>query len=52
MSDVKAWGSTPKVHWKLLYLNPGEVGGIPGVEVKFVDIRRNTGGEGGQLDSD
>jgi hypothetical protein len=25
--------------------------GIPSVEVKFVDIRRNTGGEGGFLDS-
>ncbi len=24
--------------------------GIPGVEVKFVDIRRNTGGEGAFLD--
>ncbi len=23
--------------------------GIPGVEVKFVDIGRNTGGEGGDL---
>ncbi len=27
----------------------GEGSGIPGVEVKFVDIRRNTGGEGGFL---
>jgi hypothetical protein len=26
-----------------------EEDGIPGVEVKFVDIRRNTGGEGGLL---
>jgi hypothetical protein len=25
----------------------GEESGIPGVEVKFVDIRRNTSGEGG-----
>jgi hypothetical protein len=27
-------------------LSTGEESGIPGVEVKFVDIRRNTGGEG------
>ena len=27
----------------------GEDSGIPGVVVKYVDIRRNTGGEGGQL---
>jgi hypothetical protein len=26
-----------------------EGSGIPGVEVKFVDIRRNTSGEGGFL---
>jgi len=26
-----------------------EGSGIPSVEVKFVDIRRNTGGEGGFL---
>jgi hypothetical protein len=26
-----------------------EDGGIPSVEVKFVDIRRNTGGEGDHL---
>ena len=30
-------------------LSPEEVGGIPSVEVKFVDIRKNTGGEGGPL---
>ncbi len=35
---------------KLPVLSVGEGGGIPGVEVKFVDIRRNTGGEGGHLD--
>jgi hypothetical protein len=29
--------------------SPEEVGGIPSVEVKFVDIRKNTGGEGGPL---
>ena len=42
MSDVKAQCSTLEVHWKLRSLNLGEGGGIPGVEVKFVDIRRNT----------
>jgi hypothetical protein len=40
------------MHPKLLGLSPGEGSGIPGVEVKFVEIRRNTGGEGGFLDSD
>ena len=35
---------------KLHSLSAGEGGGIPGVEVKFVDIGRNTGGEGGHLD--
>ena len=49
-SDVKALGSTQEVHPKLRCLSTGEVGGILGVEVKFVDIERNTGGEGGQLD--
>ncbi len=52
MSDVKARGLTPEEHWKLLFLNLGEGSGIPGVEVKFVDIRRNTGGEGDCLDED
>ena len=30
--------------------SPIEVGGIPSVEVKFVDIRKNTRGEGDSLD--
>ena len=47
---MKAPGSTREVHSKLRDLSIGEVGGILGVEVKFVDIERNTGGEGGQLD--
>ena len=51
-SDVKAPGSTREVHPKLRSLSTGEVGGILGVEVKFVDIERNTGGEGGDLDDD
>ena len=49
-SDVKAQGLTLEVHLKLVDLSSGEESGIPGVEVKFVDIRRNTGGEGGFLD--
>ena len=47
---MKALGSTGEVHPKLRGSSTGEVGGILGVEVKFVDIERNTGGEGGQLD--
>ncbi len=50
MSDVKALGSTEEVHSKLWDLSSGEGHGIPGVEVKFVDIGRNTSGEGGGLD--
>ncbi len=34
---------------KLSVLSTGEESGIPGVAVKCVDIRRNTGGEGGFL---
>ncbi len=33
----------------LVCLSPGEGSGIPSVEVKFVDIGKNTGGEGGYL---
>ncbi len=47
---MKAPGLTGKVHLKLKDLSMGEGSGIPGVEVKFVDIRRNTGGEGDFLD--
>ena len=43
---MKSHGSTVEVHLKLLDLSMGEESGIPGVEVKFVDIGRNTGGEG------
>ena len=52
MSDVKSRGSTTEVHPKLRSWSLGEEGGMLGVEVKFVDIKRNTGGEGGLLDSD
>ncbi len=37
---MKALGSTQEVHLKLPDLSTGEEGGIPGVEVKFVDIGR------------
>ncbi len=47
---MKAHGSTVEEHLKLVGLSTGEESGIPGVEVKFVDIRRNTGGEGDFLD--
>ena len=50
MSGVKALGLTEEVHSKLADLSTGEGRGIPGVEVKFVDIGRNTSGEGGDLD--
>ncbi len=49
-SDVKAHGSTVELHLKLAVWSAGEGRGIPGVEVKFVDIGRNTGGEGAFLD--
>ena len=49
--DVKAQGSTLELHSKPVDLSSREGGGIPGVEVKFVDIRRNTGGEGESLDN-
>ncbi len=50
MSGVEAQGSTLEVHSKLYDWSLGEGGGVLGVEVKFVDIQRNTGGEGGLLD--
>ncbi len=50
-SDVKTKGSTLSLHLKLCCLSAGEAIGIPCVAVKCVDIRRNTSGEGGVLDS-
>ena len=47
--EVKAPGSTWELPLKLLGLSPEEDGGIPSVEVKFVDIGKNTSGEGGHL---
>ena len=48
---MKFVGSTNKLHLKLTFLSAGEGSGIPSVAVKCVDIRRNTSGEGGFLDS-
>ena len=42
--------SSMEVRYELSGLSAGEGSGIPGVAVKCVDIRRNTGGEGGFLD--
>jgi hypothetical protein len=43
---VKDHSSTVGTHWKLYDWNHGGEAGIPGVGVKSVDIRKNTGGEG------
>ena len=48
-SEVKCRGLTPELLLKLLVLSEVEVGGIPGVAVKCVEIGRNTSGEGGLL---
>ena len=48
---VKSLGLTEELQLKLLFLSVGEESGIPSVAVKCVDIRRNTSGEGGFLDS-
>ena len=48
-SVVKARSSTPELPLILAILRSEEVSGIPSVEVKFVDIGKNTGGEGGSL---
>ena len=47
---MKALGSTQELHLILMCLNPEEDDGIPSVEVKFIDIGKNTSGEGGYLD--
>ena len=44
-------GSTQKLQQKLAIVSEAEEIGIPSVAVKCVDIRRNTSGEGGLLDS-
>ena len=43
---VKAQSSTLELPSKLAYLRLVEGNGIPSVEVKFVDIGKNIGGEG------
>ncbi len=48
---VEIQGLTLGLHLKLEDFRTGEGIGIPGVAVKCVDIRRNTSGEGGLLDS-
>ena len=48
---VKARGSTPSLPCELVDLSTVEAGGIPGVAVECVEIRKNTGGEGGLLGS-
>ena len=47
--DVKIIGLTDNLRLKLDILSEVEVGGIPGVAVKCVEIGRNTSGEGGLL---
>ena len=47
--NVKSPSLTWDVRSRLRDSNTGEGRGILGVEVKFVDIRKNTGGEGGLL---
>ena len=46
---MKALGSTKEVQLILASWSPEEDGGMLSVEVKFVDIGQNTGGEGGHL---
>ena len=48
-SEVKDCSLTAALPLKRLILNMREDDRIPGVAVKCVDIRRNTGGEGGHL---
>ncbi len=46
---MKSMGLTHELLLKLQSLSGVEVGGIPGVAVKCVEIGRNTSGEGGLL---
>ena len=48
-SEVKSQGSTLELPLILSIWSMEEVSGIPSVEVKFVDIRKNTSGEGDYL---
>jgi hypothetical protein len=49
LSGVKFLGLTWGLRSRRLGLRSEEARGIPSVEVKFVDIGKNTGGEGGEL---
>ena len=46
---MKSIGLTGEVFLKLLDLRLREESGIPSVVVKYVDIRKNTSGEGDSL---
>ena len=46
---MKSWSSTPELPLILAISSPEEVSGTPSVEVEFVDIRKNTDGEGSPL---
>ena len=46
---MKTTGLTCRLQLKLVFLSEVEVGGIPSVAVKCVDIRRNISGEGGKV---
>ena len=46
---MKSYGSTVGLHLILLVLSSEEGGGILGVAVECVDIKKNTGGEGDLL---
>ena len=46
---MKFLGLTWGLHLIRIGLSREEGRGIPSVEVKFVDIGKNTGGEGGEL---
>ena len=49
---VKYPGPTGELRWELLGWSSGGEAGIPGVGVKSVEIRKNTGGEGELLAMD
>ena len=46
---MKSLVSNKELHLKPFILSTIGEGGIPSVEVKFIDIGRNTGSEGGFL---
>ena len=46
---MKSLDSIKELHLKLFISSTIGEGGIPSVEVKFIDIGKNTGGESGSL---